>query len=332
MLKLEISKNSRVPLYRQVKDTFIHRISTGDIRSLEEMPRLVDLTRELGISYETVRRAYRELKEEGFISISRGRRTTVSPVDIRNNARLSDIPMSNTQLAEAQKTLLLRFIRNQMDLKGITKLISEQYRELKKKEDDSFVVFCECSRYQASRVSKLLGPELGTRVMPVVLKDLGRIYQRMKGSRRPLAVITTGFHLKAVRNVVAEDSLDVYALILNMSERDRRVLYSCHQTTRFGIICRDADAIPIYEALLRAELKEAHLNISSCTITNKNEVKNILRSADLLIATPPVMNRIKKDLPDKLPVIDMFDAVDPMSLKIIKDNIMEKRALLVSSS
>ena len=332
MLRLEISKNSKVPLYHQVKDMFIHRISTGDIRPSEEMPRLVDLTRELGISYETVRRAYRELKEEGFISISRGRRTTVSPIDSRKNALLPEIPMSNTQLAEAQRSLLLRFIRNQMDLKEITKLIGEQYRELKKREKDSFVVFCECNQYQTSRVSKLLGPELGIRVMPVVLKDLDRIYQSMKRSRRPLAIITTGFHLKAVRNVIADDSLDFYALILNMSERDRRILYSCHQNTRFGIICRDADAIPIYEALLRAELKEAHLNISSCTITNKNEVKNILKSSDLLVATPAVILRIKKDLPDKLPVIDMFDAVDPMSLKIIKDNIMEKRALLVSSS
>jgi GntR family transcriptional regulator len=332
MLKIAFDKASKTPLYLQIKDRFIYHISTGEIQLSEEMPKLMDLSRELGISYETARRAYRELEREGLISISRGRRTIVSPSGTRKDAYLPDVPMSNAQLADAQKKLLRAFVRNQMSPPEIKELFNEKLREVVEEKKGFFVVFCECSQYQTKNISKILEAELGFRVKPVVLKDIERELQNARESKKLLAVITTGFHLKAVHDLVTDDSLDVFAISIHMSAQSRRILYSFDKSARFGIICRDAVSIPIYEAILRKEFTDTNLNISSCAFNDKKRVEEILASVDVLLVTPPVFNQVKQSIPDGLPVLNMFDQIDAMSLDIVKEQVLKKNTLLAPAS
>jgi GntR family transcriptional regulator len=330
MIKIAVDKNRKVPLYVQIKERFVYHISTGEIQLSEEMPKLMDLSRELGISYETARRAYQELEREGLISISRGKRTIVSPSGTRKESYLSDVPISNAQLSSAQKSLLLAFVRNQMSLQEIKELIDNQLREIAEEKKGLFVIFCECSQYQTKNISKMLEAELGIRVKPVILKDFDREFQKARGSKQLLAVITTGFHLKEVRDLVADASVDIHALSIHMSAKSRRLLFSYNKKARFGIICRDASSLPVYEDILRGELAEEELNISSCVFSDKNKVNEILASVEVLLVTPPIYSRFRKRVSVGLPVLDMFDQVDRMSLNIIKEQVLGKHPFLLS--
>jgi DNA-binding transcriptional regulator YhcF (GntR family) len=329
MIKIAVDKSSKIPLYLQIKDRYVYHISTGEIQLSEEMPKLMDLSKNLGISYETARRAYRELEREGLIAISRGKRTIVSPSGIRKDAYSPDIPMSGNQLAEAQKRLLRAFIQNHMSPQEIKELIADQLRDILEEKKGFFIIFCECSQYQTKNISKILEAELGVRVMPVVLDDLAKELQKTKGNRQLLAIITTGFHLKAVHDLIGDTSIEVYAISIHMSAQSRRVLYSYDKNARFGIICRDEASIEIYEAILKNEMVEAGLNISSCAFNDKKRVREIVDSVDVLLVTPPIFNQIKPILPPGLPVLNMFDQVDAMSLNIIKEQIQKKNLMIL---
>ena len=75
-----VDKNSRVPLYLQIKDLIKYSISTGAIRRGEKLPGVVELAGDLGVNFETVRKAYKEVEKEGMLSVSRGRGTFAGPV------------------------------------------------------------------------------------------------------------------------------------------------------------------------------------------------------------------------------------------------------------
>jgi GntR family transcriptional regulator len=65
------------PLYLQVKDTLVQRIVNGDWKAGAAIPNEIELSRELGISVGTVRKALDEMENERLISRRQGRGTFV---------------------------------------------------------------------------------------------------------------------------------------------------------------------------------------------------------------------------------------------------------------
>jgi GntR family transcriptional regulator len=72
-----VGRFSTRPLYLQVKDTLIQRIVAGAWKPGAAIPNEIDLSRELGISVGTVRKALDEMEDERLISRRQGRGTFV---------------------------------------------------------------------------------------------------------------------------------------------------------------------------------------------------------------------------------------------------------------
>ena len=72
ILKIIISNNSSIPLYEQIKEAIKKEIVTGSLRAGEKLPSVRSLARDLKISILTVKKAYDELVEEGFIETRQG--------------------------------------------------------------------------------------------------------------------------------------------------------------------------------------------------------------------------------------------------------------------
>jgi hypothetical protein len=52
-------------------------------------------------------------------------------------------------------------------------------------------------------------------------------------------------------------------------------------------------------------------------------VKEILNSVNALLVSPPVFKALKERAPARLPVFNVFDRIDAMSLRLIKERIAE---------
>lgn len=66
------------PIYIQIMDEIMRRISRGELKAGERVPSVRDFAREFGVNPNTVQRAYFELEREGILETKRGQGTFVT--------------------------------------------------------------------------------------------------------------------------------------------------------------------------------------------------------------------------------------------------------------
>jgi DNA-binding transcriptional regulator YhcF (GntR family) len=312
-----VDKQSKIPLYLQLKALTKHYISTGMIQDKERLPTVKVLSKHLGVNFETIRKAYKDLEKEGLLSTTRGRGTFANG-HVRIKNEIMDALHPDLPPLEAFKSSLRRLIKSGMPLSEIGKIMDEALLEAQREE---VVVFTECSEFQIREVSELLRLDLKLSIQPVLLSNLREgVETILKQQTKLLAVITTGFHFDEVQNVLADLPVKTDFVITNMSPATRRAINAFDKTAIYGLIGRDPVQLLFFKDLVKAELG-IESEIKSCTINDKNEVRSILQSVDVLLVSPPVFEEISGLAPSTVPVFNVFDRVDPMSLKLLKDRL-----------
>lgn len=86
-MKIIISNSSYVPIYQQIKNAFINQIMSGELEENECIPSIRQLALDIKISVMTIKKAYDELEEEGYIKTIHGKGSFVSP---RNNELIKE--------------------------------------------------------------------------------------------------------------------------------------------------------------------------------------------------------------------------------------------------
>jgi GntR family transcriptional regulator len=77
-MDIRIDKNSRVPIYDQIKEQIKGLIHAGQIKTGDQLPTIRELSVELSVNFNTVALAYRDLVNEGVIITERGKGTFVA--------------------------------------------------------------------------------------------------------------------------------------------------------------------------------------------------------------------------------------------------------------
>ena len=72
-MEIQIDKNSRVPLYNQIKDQIKGLIHAGQVKTGDQLPTIRELSVDLSVNLNTVALAYRDLVNEGVIITARGK-------------------------------------------------------------------------------------------------------------------------------------------------------------------------------------------------------------------------------------------------------------------
>jgi GntR family transcriptional regulator len=76
-MNLELDFRSGIPIYLQVVDRIKEMITSGRLRSGDQLPTVRALATELRVNFNTVARSYRILDEAGIISTQQGRGTYI---------------------------------------------------------------------------------------------------------------------------------------------------------------------------------------------------------------------------------------------------------------
>lgn len=77
-MDIRIDKNSRVPIYDQIKEQIKGLIHARQIKTGDQLPTIRELSVELSVNFNTVALAYRDLAYEGVIITERGKGTFVA--------------------------------------------------------------------------------------------------------------------------------------------------------------------------------------------------------------------------------------------------------------
>ncbi len=72
-MEIIISNNSDVPIYEQIKRKMKNLINTNELKQSEALPSVRNLAKDLRISVLTVKKAYDELEQEGYIKTVQGK-------------------------------------------------------------------------------------------------------------------------------------------------------------------------------------------------------------------------------------------------------------------
>lgn len=322
MLKWIIDKESKLPLYLQLKDLIKYYISTGAIQDNDQLPGVVHLAEELKINFETVRKAYKELEKEGLLSMKRGKGTFLNG-HAGIKPQIKALANSDSNLVEFAKRFIKDLVEKGTSLEKAGDIISQAMEELTLEQSRRFILFTECNQLQVSQISNLLKSKLNVNVRGVLLQDLKPAVRRASEEESQLlAVVTTGFHVNEVRNALGDTPVKVDFVITNMSPETRRELEALDKNSRFGFICRDSESIAFYKDMLKAEL-DINSELSCCTMNEESRVQSILQSVDALLVSPPVFEEIKGIAPANLPVFNVFDRVDPMSIMVVRERLLE---------
>lgn len=78
-MKIIISNSSVVPIYKQIKNAIINQIMSGELEENESIPSIRSLAQDIRISVMTIKKAYDELENEGYIITRQGKGSFVAP-------------------------------------------------------------------------------------------------------------------------------------------------------------------------------------------------------------------------------------------------------------
>lgn len=78
-MNIIISNSSSVPIYEQIKQSIKQAILNNELREEDMLPSVRVMANDLKISFLTVKKAYDELEEEGYIKSVQGKGSFVAP-------------------------------------------------------------------------------------------------------------------------------------------------------------------------------------------------------------------------------------------------------------
>ena len=67
-----IDFSSHVPVYKQIAEKIKMKIAKGELKQGDFLPSVRKLAEDIGVNFNTVSRAYKELSEQGIIEVQRG--------------------------------------------------------------------------------------------------------------------------------------------------------------------------------------------------------------------------------------------------------------------
>src|SRR4030067_3340287 len=124
-MDIQIDKNSRIPIYDQIKEQIKGLIHAGQISTGDQLPTIRELSVELSVNFNTVALAYRDLVNEKVIITERGKGTFVAGTpDAEEMQRIRDEKLKNLLEALAREAVRLGYTREE-----VGRAVVDQYRK-----------------------------------------------------------------------------------------------------------------------------------------------------------------------------------------------------------
>jgi GntR family transcriptional regulator len=124
-MQLYVNPSDEIPIYRQIVRQITEGIAGGRLAPDEKLPSHRELAEQLVIAPMTVKRAYDELEQLGFIETQRGRGTFVC-----ESAPKLDRSSQREEIRAAARALLSRAYMGGLPFAEVMKLLKEADREV----------------------------------------------------------------------------------------------------------------------------------------------------------------------------------------------------------
>lgn len=97
---LTLDAHDKRPIYQQIADGIKSLIARGDLREGMALPSVRQVSGDLGVNLNTIASAYRQLQDEGFVTVRHGAGATVASNSARKPEREELLKHLRTALTE----------------------------------------------------------------------------------------------------------------------------------------------------------------------------------------------------------------------------------------
>lgn len=124
-MRIIISNNSSVPIYEQIKNEIINQIMDDELQEDELLPSIRSLSNDIKISVMTIKKAYDQLEEEGYIKVVPGKGTFVAPknMELAKEQAKKDIEYNILTAI----TIAKKYNIDKTELKNLIDIMEEDY-------------------------------------------------------------------------------------------------------------------------------------------------------------------------------------------------------------
>jgi len=122
---LSLQANDKRPIYQQISDGIKSMIAGGSLREGMTLPSVRQVAGDLGINLNTVAVAYRQLQDEGFVTVRHGAGAVILPRTPR--------PIDGAELFQPLRTALTQLILNGLTNTDIEEIVHEELALLQQK-------------------------------------------------------------------------------------------------------------------------------------------------------------------------------------------------------
>lgn len=81
-MNIIISNSSSIPIYEQIKTAIKQAIFSNELKEEDMLPSVRSMANDLKISFLTVKRAYDELEQEGYVKTVQGKGSFIAPKNL----------------------------------------------------------------------------------------------------------------------------------------------------------------------------------------------------------------------------------------------------------
>lgn len=166
-MKIQISKNSPIPVATQLKERITIALSLGELRPGDTLPSIRDLEESLGIGRSIVRRVYLELSEQGILEMKHGRRVSV---------RDGILPAADTKQLTIDLNAIVREALNRARKLNVNDISFARYllsKAVEETRSTNQLLFAEWHKPLAVERAGELSELWGVPITPVSFQDLG---------------------------------------------------------------------------------------------------------------------------------------------------------------
>ncbi|MDD4075619.1 MAG: GntR family transcriptional regulator [Eubacteriales bacterium] len=311
---LSVDRNISIPLYRQLANNIRYNVAVGNIAPNAKLPPVKVLASEMGLSFDTVRSAYKLLESEKIV-ITRPHYGTIVQGLIYHDENTSDDRLS--EIEENLFRVLEQLLSNGFSMEEIQPMLTRIINRCQSADKTQTYLFLECNAYD-QRICDQVRDSLQIDLKYMQTQELPALAKKLKTGSKPYrGVITTYFHYDEVKAFFDQYGIPVYGIVVDLQQEMVSSLIALPANSIVGVVYQ-----PWLNRLQLSNLISSirpDLKFRGANAENAEELDALIHAEDInvFIVSHPCEDDICKGRPDAQ-VFFFYTNVNLQSLSQLK--------------
>lgn len=302
-MRLSLDRGGSTSLTDQLKAQIRHLILSGHLATGTRLPTVRTLAGFLRVNRNTVARVYAELQTEGVLDARPGRGTRV--------AWAPPSPRTSQALTAQIDRLLATASDAGVEVDALIATLAMRAGHRRSPERPR-IGFVECNSVDLTYFARLVRTAVDVPVTPILLADLPRRPEHID------LLATTFFHVEEVRRRCP--GIEVVGLMALPDFQTLEEVAQLPKTARVGLVCATTEGVRSKARSLEAVgLRTPRLE--TATLDYPATLLQLLGRAEVILAAPRVLDRIRGAIPAGSRVIPFASVLSDGAVALLQERI-----------